>query len=112
LSARGSNPQIEVATEELTLTLKGSMLSAAKAKGLTVWYSNLSSSNVLGVNPAEEQVFQKLSKPLVIDSSGNVKLSVHPEEIYTVRPIVLSKTCNNVLLNDTVSNKLNVCLVR
>ena len=35
------------------------------------------------------------------------------EEIYdyrlashTVRPIVLSKTCNNVLLNDTVSNRL------
>ena len=28
-----------------------------------------------------------------------------------VRPIVLSKTCNNVLLNDTVSNALTDCLV-
>ena len=48
--ARGSNPEVEVAAEELTLTLQGSLLTAAKAKGLTVWYSNLSSSNTLGVN--------------------------------------------------------------
>jgi hypothetical protein len=27
-----------------------------------------------------------------------------------VRPIVLSKTCNNAILNDTASNKLTDCL--
>eukprot|EP01047_Picozoa_sp_COSAG01_P066183 COSAG01_NODE_9087_length_2561_cov_3.257920_5_plen_271_part_00 len=49
-------PQVVTASEELTLTLKGSMLAAAKAKGLTLWYSNLTSSNTLGVNPDEGQV--------------------------------------------------------
>ena len=74
--ARGSNPQIVTATEDLTLMLKGSLLTAAKANGLAVWYSNLSSSNELGVNPEESQVFQKMSKPLAVGPDGSIKLTV------------------------------------
>ena len=74
--ARGSNPQIVTATEDLTLMLKGSLLTAAKENGLAVWYSNLSSSNELGVNPEESQVFQKMSKPLAVGPDGSVKLTV------------------------------------
>ena len=37
ICARGSNPQMTVDSEELTLILKGSLLSAAKSKGITVW---------------------------------------------------------------------------
>jgi len=35
--ARGSNPKVVTVTEDVTLVLKGSLLAAAKAKGLTVW---------------------------------------------------------------------------
>ena len=76
IGARGSNPQIVTATEDLTLMLKGSLLTAAKANGLAVWYSNLSSSNELGVNPEESQVFQKMSKPLAVGPDGSIKLTV------------------------------------
>jgi hypothetical protein len=47
-------------------------------------YSNLTCSNNLGDNPAEEQLFQKRSEPLHIGADGSVKLTVHPEEIYTL----------------------------
>ena len=83
ICARGSNPEMTTATEELTMTLKGSLLAAAKAKGLTVWYSNLTSSNELGVNPEESQVFQKRG-PLAVGADGSIKLTVNPEEMYTI----------------------------
>eukprot|EP01052_Picozoa_sp_SAG31_P012275 SAG31_NODE_714_length_12645_cov_15.347760_8_plen_518_part_00 len=84
LCARGANPPMLVSAETVTLTLKGALLAASKARGLHVWYSNLSSSNDAGRNPPEGQLFQKLGTPPPVDSSGSMKLQVHPEEIYTI----------------------------
>lgn len=47
-------------------------------------YSNLTCSNNLGDNPPEEQLFQKRGELLPIGADGSVKLTVHPEEIYTL----------------------------
>lgn len=47
-------------------------------------YSNLTCSNNLGDNPPENQLFQKRSELLPIGADGSVKLTVHPEEIYTL----------------------------
>ena len=49
-----------------------------------MWYSNLSSSNSLGANPPDSQVFQKRSQPLAVGDDGSVKLTVNPEEMYTI----------------------------
>jgi len=63
--------------------LKGKLLAAAQRDGLYVWYSNLASTNDLGVNPPEGQVFQRKEK-VQVGSDGVVKLTVHPEELYTI----------------------------
>merc|ERR1711957_12555 len=61
--ARGSNPESDPQDEDVVITLKGSFLTAVteKKRTLQVWYSNLTSSNDEGVNPPEEQLFQKLT---------------------------------------------------
>ena len=47
-------------------------------------YSNLTCSNNLGDNPPENQLFQKRSELLPVGADGSVKLTVHPEEMYTL----------------------------
>ena len=82
--ARGSNPAVQTFPEVVALALKGELLAAAKAKGLTVWWSNLGNNTQLGSNPPDKQVFQKQSAKLQIDADGVVKLPVDVEEIYTI----------------------------
>eukprot|EP00036_Acanthoecidae_sp_10tr_P021481 CAMPEP_0206318684 /NCGR_PEP_ID=MMETSP0106_2-20121207/17335_1 /ASSEMBLY_ACC=CAM_ASM_000206 /TAXON_ID=81532 /ORGANISM="Acanthoeca-like sp., Strain 10tr" /LENGTH=746 /DNA_ID=CAMNT_0053750429 /DNA_START=12 /DNA_END=2252 /DNA_ORIENTATION=+ len=84
--ARGSNPDMPVASEKVVLILKGSVLVAAKAKGLHVWYSNLTSPNGEGPskNPPTAQLFNKQPAPLAIGADGSVSIDVNPEEIYTI----------------------------
>jgi len=81
--ARGSNPPSSPTTEEVVLQLKGAFLEAARRGGLNVWYSNLASSNAQGINPPDDQLFQKKQK-LSVGIDGTVRLTVHPEELYTL----------------------------
>lgn len=81
--ARGSNPTSDPKKEDLVITLHGAFLEAAQRKGLNVWYSNLESSNSQGVNPPDDQLFQKRT-PMKVGSDGTVKLTVAPEEIFTL----------------------------
>jgi len=81
--ARGSNPDYTPTEEQIVLTLSGSILAAAKRDGLNVWYSNLDSSNDLGVNPPDDQLMQKLQK-LHVARDNTVRLTVKPEELYTL----------------------------
>jgi galactosylceramidase len=78
--ARGSNPAVYTAEEEVKLHLMGSF---AKAKKLHVWYSNLTSANDIRVNPDDEQVFVE-KDPLVVAADGTVTLTVKLNEIYTL----------------------------
>ena len=86
--ARGSNPKVSVGAEKMTITLDGGLLAAAQAKGLHVWKSNLASPNDEGVNPPENQVFQKQSQQETMAAfdprAGSLTLQVEPEEIYTI----------------------------
>ena len=36
------------------------------------------------MNPEESQVFQKKSAPLAVAADGSIKLTVNPEEMYTI----------------------------
>ena len=47
-------------------------------------YSNLNCSNNLGDNPPEEQLFQRRAELLHVGADGSIKMTVHPEEIYTL----------------------------
>ena len=85
--ARGNNPDITVAAEKVVLVLKGKLLAAAKAKGLHVWRSNLTSANDEGVNPVDDQVFQKLSSQIPVGADGAVSIEVNPEEMFTITTI-------------------------
>ena len=112
--ARGSNPSVAVAEEQLTFTLKGSFLKAVTAggKSLAVWKSDLSSGNqecaaTPGVdaaaggssgggpdgpcNPADDQVFVKQPAPLAVSADGTFTLTVKPEEIYTITTLATGK---------------------
>merc|ERR1711957_82418 len=83
--ARGSNPESDPQDEDVVITLKGSFLTAIteKKRTLQVWYSNLTSSNDEGVNPPEEQLFQKLP-PLSVAVDGTIRLKVRVEELFTI----------------------------
>jgi hypothetical protein len=81
--ARGSNPTSTPSAEEIVLTLKGAFLEAARRGGLNVWYSNMASSNDLGENPPDGQVFQK-KQQISVAADGTVRLTVQPEELYTL----------------------------
>lgn len=85
--ARGSNPDSNSTEEQVVLTLSGALLEAAKRNGLNVWYSNLGIDNQMGVNPPDDQVFQKLQKLVVADDT--VRLTVKPEEIYTLTTLTV-----------------------
>merc|ERR1712048_1501720 len=50
---------------------------------LFVWYSNLTSGNAEGVNPPDEQLFQKQGT-VKVGADGSVRLSVKVEELYTI----------------------------
>jgi hypothetical protein len=62
---------------------KGAFLKAAHQRGLNVWYSNLASSNQQGVNPPDDALFQNKGQ-LKVASDGTIRLTVHPEELYTL----------------------------
>jgi len=82
--ARGNNPKVDIEEEELVLKLGGSLLTAAKkARGLRVWYSNLTSANDEGVNPADDQLFLQKDVALVGDDD-TIRIMVRPEEIWTL----------------------------
>lgn len=85
--ARGSNPTSNPTSEDLVLSLKGAFLTAAQRAGLNLWYSNLNSSNSLGDNPLEDKVFQK--RQIHVGPDGVVRLTVHPEEIYTLTTLAV-----------------------
>ena len=82
--ARGNNPKVSVAAEKVVLVLKGKVLAAAKAKGLHIWRSNLTSANDEGANPPDDQVFIKVAPPLPIAADGSIEIEVAPEEMYTI----------------------------
>jgi len=86
--ARGSNPDSNSTEEQVVLTLSGALLEAAKRTGLNVWYSNLGTDNQMGVNPPDDQVFQKLQK-LVVADDNTVRLTVKSEEIYTLTTLTV-----------------------
>jgi len=90
--ARGSNPSLSTKAEDVQLVLKGSFLAAAKRAGkLQVWYSNLTSGTQEGVNPPDEQLFQKLA-PLDVPADGKVTLKgVSPGDLYTVTTLTTGK---------------------
>jgi galactosylceramidase len=81
--ARGSNPSSSPSSEDVVITLKGAFLAAARRSGVNVWYSNLASSNDQGLNPPDAQLFQKKGQ-LPVASDGTLRLSVNPEELYTL----------------------------
>jgi len=86
--ARGNNPTLPMAAEKVVLVLKGKVLAAARAKGLHVWRSNLTSggshANDEGVNPPDDQVFIKMVAPLPVAADGSIEIEVAPEELYTI----------------------------
>jgi len=84
--ARGNNPVVNIVTEKIVLDLKGKLLTAAKAKGLHVWYSNMASGQAEGVNPPDSQVFQKRAT-LPVSDDGSVTITVNVEEMYTITTI-------------------------
>lgn len=84
--ARGSNPDIPMSAENVTLVLKGGILAAAKAKGLHCWASNLTSGNDEGTNPPDSQLFYELAAP-IIAADGSITILVEPEWIFTLTTI-------------------------
>ena len=84
--ARGSNPPLEVEPEAVQLVLKGGILAAAKAKGLYLWRSNLTSSDAEGINPPDAALFQNVAPPS-IGADGSVTIDVGLEEIVTLTTI-------------------------
>jgi len=86
--ARGSNPDSTPTEETVVIKLAGAFLEAAKSKGLQVWYSNLASSNDQGVNPPDNQMFQKKDS-LTVSEDGTVSLTVAPEELYTLTTLAV-----------------------
>jgi len=83
--ARGSNPDSNAEDEDIVIVLKGSFLKAVteKKRTLQVWYSNLTSGNAEGVNPPDEQLFQKKA-PLSVGADGSIHLKLKVEELYTI----------------------------
>lgn len=94
--ARGSNPTSTAVGERVTLQLKGNVLKAAQKAGgrLQLWSSDLTSGNGEGVNPPDDQVFQRQS-PLTLSSDGTIELTVHPNEIHTITTLTSGKKGNH-----------------
>lgn len=92
----GADPDNHPVEEDVEVRLEGAFLEAAMRAGgrLQVWRSNLASSSDYGVNPPEEELFQNLN-PLDIEecgaSCGIVRLTVRPEEIYTLTTLPIGE---------------------
>ena len=79
--ARGSNPDVPVYAENITLQLRGKF---AAVKELQVWYSDMShDEEEFGNNPNPDKLFIK-KRPLTVGSDGTVNLTMLPNDLYTL----------------------------
>jgi galactosylceramidase len=84
--ARGSNPPVSIASEDVVMILKGDLLAIAKEKGLKLWISNFSSGNDEGVNPDDSVVFIESLAP-AIATDGSITIHCDPEHMFTLTTI-------------------------